>query len=88
MKDFYKNKLEILIANNKKTIGYFEKNLLSSIDSETYYENETILLDPKSLFLKFSSLFINQNILSQCNIIVWNLSSINYIQKYLKLILK
>ena len=82
MKDFYKNKLEILIANNKKTIGYFEKNLLSSIDSETYYENETILLDPKSLFLKFSSLFINQNILNQCNIIAWNLSSINNIQKY------
>ena len=82
MKKFYEHKLKSLIESNRKSIGYYEQNLLSSIDSEIYYENKQILFDPKSLLNLITSNFINSNILTQCNIIAKNLSTINYIHKY------
>ena len=82
LKNFYENKLNSLIESNKKTIGYYEENLKSSIDSEIYYENKQILFDPKSLLNLIASKFINKDILTQCNIIAKNLSLINYIYKY------
>ena len=83
LKDYYKEKINEIINSNSYSINLYKDNLLAAMESDKFINlSDFEGIKNKSLADRlFSKLFLSNEVFKECQILLNNLSLINYIIK-------